>query len=81
MRSQACVCAGDSRVDSGSCTMMSPLEVVAHRACLEGGPAIPRNWQQQSDNRDSWRHRTTSSAEGTMGRLVVKEEAKIYDLC
>lgn len=43
MRSQACVCAVDSRVNDGSCTMMSPLEVVDHRACLEGGPAIPRN--------------------------------------
>lgn len=73
MRSQAWVCAVDSSVDDGSCTMMSPLEVVDHTACLEGAPATPRNWQQQSDNRDSWRHRTSWSAEGSMGTLLVRE--------
>lgn len=36
---------------------MSPLDVVDHRTCLDGGPVIPRHSQQQSDNRHSWTHR------------------------
>lgn len=71
------MCAVDSRVNDGSCTMMSPLEVVDQRACLEGGPAIPRNSQQQSDNRDSWRRRTMLSAEGIMGTLPVRLNVKV----
>lgn len=51
MRSQARVCAAASREKDGSWTMMSPVEVVDHRACLDGGPSIPRHSQQQSDNR------------------------------
>lgn len=53
MRSQAIVCAGASREKDGSWTMISPLDVVDHRACLDGGPVIPRHSQQQSDNRHS----------------------------
>lgn len=66
----------DSRANDGSCTKTSPLEVVDHRACLEGGPGIPRNSQQQSDNRDSWRRGTTSSAEGIMGTLLARTNVK-----
>lgn len=51
MRSQASVCADASREKDGSWTMMSPFEVVDHRACLDEGPVIPRHSQQQSDNR------------------------------
>lgn len=45
-----------SREKDGSWTMMSPFEVVDHRACLDGGAMIPRHSQQQSDNRVSCRH-------------------------
>lgn len=54
MRSQAIVFAGASREKDGSWTMMSPLEVVDHRACLDGELVIPRHSQQQSDNKLSW---------------------------
>lgn len=64
MRSQACVCAVVSREKDGSWTMMSPFEVVDHRACLEGGPAIPRHSQQQSDNRDNWGRKTDRETPG-----------------
>lgn len=60
MRSQDSVCAAASREKDGSWTMMSPFEVVDHRACLDGGPVIPRHSQQQSDSRISCRHRTTA---------------------
>lgn len=53
MRSQGSVFAVASREKDGSWTMMSPFEVVDHRACLDGGPAIARHSQQQSDNRHS----------------------------
>lgn len=56
MRSEASVLAVVSREKDGSWTMMSPLDVVDHRAWGLGGPEIPRHSQQQSDNRDSWQH-------------------------
>ena len=55
MRSQASALAEASREKDGSWTRMSPLEVVDHRACLDGEPVIPRHSQQQSDNKHSWR--------------------------
>lgn len=64
MRSQAGVCAVASKEKEGSWTMTSPFEVVDHRACLDGGPVIPRHSQQQSDNRDSYRHRTHPETAG-----------------
>lgn len=57
MRSEASVLAVVSRDKDGSWTMMSPLDVVDHRACRLGGPEIPRHSQQQSDNSDNWQHR------------------------
>lgn len=51
MRSQAMACAGASSERDGSWTMMSPFDVVDHRACLDGRPVIPRHSQQQSDNK------------------------------
>lgn len=68
MRSEASVLAVVSREKDGSWTMMSPLHVVDHRACRLGGPEIPRHSQQQSDNRDSWRHRIKEQRRRDRGR-------------
>ena len=53
MASQARGCDVVSRRVEGSWTMMSPLEVVDHRACRDGGPRMPLHSQQHWDSRDS----------------------------
>ena len=58
MWSQAGLDVGASRLGAGSCTMMSPLDVTAHRACSEGLPTMPLLWQQDSPRRDSYKRGT-----------------------
>ena len=65
-----------SRAGLGSLTKMSPLQVTDQMACLEGGPWIPLESQQDTLSNASWTGREGERKRGMDERWRWREEER-----